>query len=645
MSLRILDNNNQGDSGAAIRAVNYARAMREQYRVETTGRVTQGANVRVLNISWGQPGGYEVSLEAAIQDSSDAGILFVAAAGNGNFLGQGVDNDRTPFYPASYNLAGLIAVAASDTTDRPASFSNYGATSVDLFAPGVGVRSTLPGGGYGSANGTSMASPHVAGIAALIWSAFPEASVAEVQRAMLSTVRPIVNGNQPVSTGGVLIASNAIRADVFAPAARLMSRQNITTAEGSSTEFTVKYTHRNGIDTNSLGNDDLVVTGQWGHSDPIVASLKPNSVTSNATSAMATYVVTAPGGTWDILDFGDYVISTVAGKVAAKVGSKKIESRDIGSFNVRINDPSVIYVSSFTDSLEPSSLRSAIIAANAAAPASRIIVLESGNYSIDISASVDPSSSFGNSLTSLGISNPGGWSNATYGDFDTQGNIRIFGDTNNETIIDGRGLDRIFKVHQNASLELARLQISGGTSPENQGGGGILSLGSLTVNQVTATKNKSLGPDVSRPIFGGAIAAWAGSVSIQESWITDNEADFGGGIYLSGSAAATVQRSTLDHNRGGGLYSISTANASVGNSTFSANAGGYGAIANGIEGTYLYGNNGGRTSVISGDGRYFAFESDSTNLVRGDTNGVTDIFVFDRLTKQIERISVNDLGV
>ena len=70
MSLRILDNNNQGDSGAAIRAINYAREMRERYRVESNGRVTEGANVRVLNNSWGQPGGFEVSLEAAIQDLS-----------------------------------------------------------------------------------------------------------------------------------------------------------------------------------------------------------------------------------------------------------------------------------------------------------------------------------------------------------------------------------------------------------------------------------------------------------------------------------------------------------------------------------------------------------------------------------------------
>ena len=285
MSLRILDNNNQGDSGAAIRAINYAREMRERYRIDPAGRVTEGANVRVLNNSWGQPGGYEVSLETAIQDSSDAGILFVAAAGNGNFLGQGVDNDRTPFYPASYDVSGVIAVAASDASDRPASFSNYGVKSVDLFAPGVGIRSTLPGGGYGSANGTSMASPHVAGTAALVWSAFPEATVAEVQRAILSTVDPIANGSLFVSTGGRLSASKAINADVFAPAARLVSKQDIATAGGTSTEFTVEYSHRSGIDSTTIGNDDLIVTRQWGPADQLVATLKPNSIRKSASAS------------------------------------------------------------------------------------------------------------------------------------------------------------------------------------------------------------------------------------------------------------------------------------------------------------------------------------------------------------------------
>ncbi len=164
--------------------------MRERYATDSQGRVTTGANIKVLNNSWGQPGGYDPSLETAIRENNESGILFVAAAGNGNVLGQGVDNDRTPFFPASYDSPNVIAVAALDDTGRPAQFSNFGSKTVDIFAPGVGIRSTLKGNAYGAASGTSMATPHVAGAAALVWSAYPEASISEVRQAILSTATP-----------------------------------------------------------------------------------------------------------------------------------------------------------------------------------------------------------------------------------------------------------------------------------------------------------------------------------------------------------------------------------------------------------------------------------------------------------------------
>ncbi len=647
MSLRILDNNNQGDSGAAIRAINYAREMRERYRVDTAGRVTEGANVRVLNNSWGQPGGYEVSLETAIQDSSDAGILFVAAAGNGNFLGQGVDNDRTPFYPASYNVAGVIAVAASDASDRPASFSNYGAKSVDLFAPGVGIRSTLPGGGYGSANGTSMASPHVAGTAALIWSAFPEATVVEIQRAILSTVGPIANGSLYVATGGRLSSSKAINADVFAPAAHLVSKQDITTAGGTSTEFTVEYSHRSGIDATTIGNDDLIVTRQWGPADQLLATLKPSSITTTTRTATATYIVTAPGGTWDALDFGDYVISTVAGKVKSLVGNKTTESRDIGLFNVRIQDPSVSYVSTFADSLEPGTLRSAIIAANAAAPSRRTIILDSGRYTIDIPHVSDPMSVFpfpNPKLFCGAVEHTGGWSNESTGDFDILGNISLVGDLNDHTVIDGNRLDRVFKVHSGASLELARVSVTGGLSPVDQGGGGILSVGTLTVRDSNIRNNLALGMSINNPIRGGGIAAWDGTTNVFQSWITENESNYGGALFFCETASGIVSQSTLSANNGGGLHSHSDMNVSVTNSTFSGNRGGQGAVFNGkrdgfdvVPGSFSV------SPSLSTGGRFVAFASNA-NLVPGTSSVSGGVFVFDRLSNRTERVSVSDTG-
>ncbi len=424
--------------------------MRDRYTLDNQGRVTAGANIKVLNNSWGQPAGYDQSLEASIRDSNDRGILFVAAAGNGNVLGQGVDNDRTPFYPASYDSLNVIAVAAMDHSNRPAQFSNFGAKSVDIFAPGVGIRSTLRGNAYGTATGTSMARHNVAGSAALIWSAYPEASVAEVRQAILSTATPVSALSGLVATGGRLNASAAINADVFAPAARLVSKQDITTAGGATTEFTVEYYHRTGIDASTLGNDDIQISRSWGSSEVLSASLKPGSINSQATSTTATYILNAPGGTWDVLDYGTYSIFTNVGAVRALASSRTTETRLIGNLQVRIDDPSVIYVSSAIDSIDPGSLRAAIMQANAVAPSPRTIILNPGTYSISIAPQVDPNSTFPDpaALSQIVPANYSrGWSGPDTGDFDVTGNVSIYGDQFATTTISANGLDRVFKVH------------------------------------------------------------------------------------------------------------------------------------------------------------------------------------------------------
>ncbi|MDQ3386389.1 MAG: S8 family serine peptidase [Actinomycetota bacterium] len=150
MSLKFLGTDG-GFTSDAVEAINYA--------------VNNGA--RISNNSWGG-GGYSQSLRDAIARADNQGHLFVAAAGNGGADGIGDNNDGTPSYPASYDLPNIISVAATDDDDRLAGFSNFGATSVDLGAPGVGILSTLPGNTYGRYSGTSMATPHVTGVATLL---------------------------------------------------------------------------------------------------------------------------------------------------------------------------------------------------------------------------------------------------------------------------------------------------------------------------------------------------------------------------------------------------------------------------------------------------------------------------------------------
>src|SRR5918999_1287399 len=154
MALKFLGPNS-GSTLDAVEAINYA--------------VAKGADIS--NNSWGYVGSPSRSLKDAITRADNAGLLFVAAAGNGGADGVGDDNDANSTntnYPSSFSNPNIISVAATDNRDRLASFSNFGASTVDLGAPGVNVLSTLPGNRYGYYSGTSMATPHVTGVAALL---------------------------------------------------------------------------------------------------------------------------------------------------------------------------------------------------------------------------------------------------------------------------------------------------------------------------------------------------------------------------------------------------------------------------------------------------------------------------------------------
>lgn len=193
MPLKFLNDAGSGLTSNAIRAVQYATEK----------------GVRVSNNSWGG-GSFSQALYDAIKASRSVGHVFVAAAGNGGTDGIGDNNDVTPMYPASYALDNIVSVAAADRFDARAAFSNYGKTSVDLGAPGVSILSTVRGSQYAYYSGTSMAAPHVAGAAAMLYNLRPWWTHGTLRNTILASARPLASLAGKTATGGTLDLGRAI---------------------------------------------------------------------------------------------------------------------------------------------------------------------------------------------------------------------------------------------------------------------------------------------------------------------------------------------------------------------------------------------------------------------------------------------------
>ncbi|MEM3690618.1 MAG: S8 family serine peptidase, partial [Candidatus Micrarchaeia archaeon] len=244
-ALKFLSADGYGYTSGAISAINYANIM----------------GFRILSNSWGG-GGYSKALYDAISGYNTASAnntLFIAAAGN-----SGSNNDASPTYPCSYNLPNIICVAATDNNDSLASFSNYGATTVDVGAPGVDIYSTLPTGtcelcdpsGYGYLSGTSMATPFVSGAAALIKAKYPDLNASQIKARIMYSVDRLDSLDGKVVSNGRLNLYNALHEDDTPPAAisdlevAVTGVTNVTLSwtavgddgnEGNATYYEIRY--------------------------------------------------------------------------------------------------------------------------------------------------------------------------------------------------------------------------------------------------------------------------------------------------------------------------------------------------------------------------------------------------------------------
>ena len=185
MPLKFLGPDGSGDTSNAVKAIYWG--------------IQHGA--KVMNNSWGGAG-FSQALSDAITSARSSGVLFIAAAGNGNPQGVGQNNDQTPTYPASYPVDNIIAVAATDNSDNPTSFSNYGPTTVQVAAPGLNILSLMNGNSYQLMSGTSMATPMVTGIAALILGLNPNLTYSQVKDIIMKSVDPIPSLQGKIVTGG-----------------------------------------------------------------------------------------------------------------------------------------------------------------------------------------------------------------------------------------------------------------------------------------------------------------------------------------------------------------------------------------------------------------------------------------------------------
>ena len=274
---------NGGTTADAIEIIDYMIALKTHNLL----------NIVALNNSWGG-GGFDAALRDAIVRAAEQNILFVVAAGNGDSANVAIDTVVTPAYPACYDTTAeagynsVISVTAIDANGALPGWANYGATTIDLGAPGVDILSTLNNSTYGYGSGTSMATPHVTGAIALYAIQYPTATAAEIRTALLGSTTPTPSLSGKTVTGGRLAVENFLMPP---PTTAPSSPSDLTTTAISATEIKLNWTDNSDNETSFeiVRTDGAQVTKTF----TVGANVKTYTDTGLMPNATYEYTITA----------------------------------------------------------------------------------------------------------------------------------------------------------------------------------------------------------------------------------------------------------------------------------------------------------------------------------------------------------------
>ncbi len=328
----------EGNNGAGITGVNWrAKIMPLKFIGSTTGYTSDAAQalnyavaegVKISNNSYGCAGCFSQTLLDAVRRADAAGHVYVAAAGN-----NGANNDATAYYPANYDSANVVSVAATDGNDALASFSNYG-SAVDLTAPGVSILSTLPGNAYGYKSGTSMATPHVAGVAALLKTKNPTSNSAEMKRRLLESVDKKANLLGKTATSGRLNAAGALGVKLSEVS---LSAAPSTLDYGASTTLSGRLTSSG----SPLASEQVTLEGR-----PVGAtgfSALATLTTDADGNFSETGIVPAENTDYRVRFNGDEASGLGPSEAIRRVDVKALVSQNTATTNLRLGEGRTIY--------------------------------------------------------------------------------------------------------------------------------------------------------------------------------------------------------------------------------------------------------------------------------------------------------------